>query len=79
MSNLGLALSDLASLVTVLWTNVCINPTFYSADLPFEPAEFQYMTTGMLHATFTHISGWVTALITAERCLCIIAPLKVSY
>lgn len=74
----GLAVSDIGCLSTLIWSNICITPAFMEAGLPFEPIEFQHLTSGMPHATFTRITAWITALITLERCLCIAAPLQVS-
>lgn len=77
LSFAGLAISDLGCLVTIIWTNLCLNPSFNSLDLPFESVGFQYLTSGWPHATFTRVTSWITAFITLERCLCITAPLKV--
>lgn len=73
----GLAVSDLGCLIPLVWTNVCFTPAFVSADLPFSPIEIQYLTSGNCHVTFTHVTAWITALITLERCMCITAPLQV--
>ncbi|BFZ07874.1 hypothetical protein BsWGS_10913 [Bradybaena similaris] len=73
----GLALADLGCLTTLVWTNICYTPSFSAYDLPFDPTEFQFLTSGMPHTTFTRITGWITAVITLERCLCITMPLKV--
>ncbi|CAG5130210.1 unnamed protein product, partial [Candidula unifasciata] len=76
ISLLGLALADLGCLITLVWTNICYTPAFSDYDLPFDTIEFQYLTSGMPHTTFTRITGWITAIITLERCLCITMPLK---
>ncbi|CAG5128614.1 unnamed protein product, partial [Candidula unifasciata] len=71
-----LAITDLGCLSTLLWTNICMTPAFYSLDLPFEPIQFQFVTSGIPHVMFSRISSWITALVTLERCLCITMPLK---
>lgn len=74
----ALAVSDLCCLVTLQWFNICMNPLFESADLPFVPGEVQYLLGGWLHVCFSRITGWITVFITAERCLGIAVPLKVK-
>ncbi|CAG5115105.1 unnamed protein product, partial [Candidula unifasciata] len=71
-----LAVSDIGCLATLIWTNICFTPAFIEADLPFDTIEVTYLTSGIPHVTFTRVTGWITALITLERCLCITAPLK---
>ncbi|BFZ12431.1 hypothetical protein BsWGS_15470 [Bradybaena similaris] len=78
VSLLGLAVADLLCLITLLWTNICMTPAFQALDLPFHAVELQHLTTCVMHTTFTRLSGWITALIIVERCLCITAPLKVK-
>ncbi|XP_005100341.1 allatostatin-A receptor-like [Aplysia californica] len=80
VSLLGLAISDLGCLVTLIWHNICFNPLFNELDLPFDPIDVQtlYLTAGWPHVTFTRITAWITAFITFERCLCIALPLKVK-
>lgn len=75
---LGLAISDLGCLVTVIWMDIFYTPAVAAADPPFDVLETAYVTAGLTHVTFTRLSSWVTALITLERCLCIIAPLQVG-
>uniref|UniRef100_A0A2C9KHS2 Uncharacterized protein n=1 Tax=Biomphalaria glabrata TaxID=6526 RepID=A0A2C9KHS2_BIOGL len=74
----GVAVSDLCSLVTLLWFNVCVNPLFVNSDVPMAPSEVQHLTGGFPHACFARITCWITVYITAERCLCIVSPLKIK-
>ncbi|GFO08202.1 chemosensory receptor b [Plakobranchus ocellatus] len=74
----GLAVSDLGSLLTLQWLNICFNPLFQQADLPFDPLQIEYITGGWPHVCFVRITGLITAYITLERCLCITMPLKVK-
>ncbi|KAH9514457.1 hypothetical protein Btru_025308 [Bulinus truncatus] len=73
----GLAVSDLCSLVTLLWFNVCVNPLFVNSGVPMSPSEVQHLTGGFPHACFARITCWITVYVTGERCLCVILPLKV--
>lgn len=78
ISLLGIAISDLASLVTLSWLITCLNPFAERADVPFVPDEIQYLTGGWPHLCFTRTTCCITLYITAERCLCIAMPLKVK-
>ncbi|XP_005092843.1 neuropeptides capa receptor-like [Aplysia californica] len=78
ISFLALAISDVGSLVTLVWQGVCFNPYFHKADIPFESRDVQYLTAGWPHVCFARITSWITAFITFERCLCISVPLKVK-
>ncbi|XP_005092880.1 growth hormone secretagogue receptor type 1-like [Aplysia californica] len=74
----GLAISDIGGLMSLIWLSICFNPWFTNADLPFDTEEIQYVTAGWPHTCFTRITGWITAFVTFERCLCIAMPLKVK-
>ncbi|KAK3737979.1 hypothetical protein RRG08_010027 [Elysia crispata] len=74
----GLAVSDLGCLITLQWLNICFNPLFQQADLPFDPLQIEYISGGWPHVCFTRITGLITAYVTLERCLCITMPLKVK-
>ncbi|KAH9507557.1 hypothetical protein Btru_051466 [Bulinus truncatus] len=75
---LGLAISDIWSLVTLWWLSILHTPEFSARDLPFIPLEVGYMTAGWPHVFFTRITTWITVYITIERCICIAAPMKVK-
>ncbi|XP_059158398.1 FMRFamide receptor-like [Physella acuta] len=78
ISLLGLAVSDLFSLLTLLWLNTCYAPSFLSMQLPFLPLDVAYLTGGWPHVFFTRTTTWITVYITIERCVCIAAPMKVK-
>lgn len=78
ISFFGLAISDLCSLLALLWFNVCVNPVFEGAGISLDPAEVQHLTACSPHNCFSRITGFITVFITAERCLCITLPLKVK-
>lgn len=78
ISLLGIALSDLISLVALAWRIFCLNPYAEKANFTFIPGEIQYLTGGWPHLCFTRITCFITLYITAERCICIALPLKVK-
>ncbi|XP_059162991.1 uncharacterized protein LOC131946314 [Physella acuta] len=78
VSLFGLAVADLAGLVTLLWASVCWTPWLYYARLVFVPADVEYLTGSLPHLLFTRVTGWVTAFVALERCLCTVMPLKVK-
>lgn len=78
ISLFGIAVSDTSSLLTLLWYNVCFNPLFNNLGLPIDPIEFQHLTGCYPHDCFARITGMIIMYVTAERCLCIMAPLKVK-
>ncbi|CAL1530377.1 unnamed protein product, partial [Lymnaea stagnalis] len=75
---MALAISDLCGLITLEWYCIAFNPLFINADINFVPPEVQHLSAGIPHGCFNRITAWVTAYITAERCLCIASPLKVK-
>ncbi|XP_012946596.1 thyrotropin-releasing hormone receptor-like [Aplysia californica] len=74
----GLAVSDLCSLLTMIWISICQNPLFYRSELNFDPQDILYLTGAVPHVLFVKIATFITAFITFERCLCIAVPLKVK-
>nr|NP_001191513.1 chemosensory receptor A [Aplysia californica]ACL13286.1 chemosensory receptor A [Aplysia californica] len=79
ISLMGLAVSDLSSLVTMIWLSIlCYKPLFYLSELPFDPRDIMYLTGSTTHSVFVKIATLITAFITFERCLCIAVPLKVK-
>lgn len=49
---LGLAVADLASLVTMFWSSICYNPLFGHSGIPFDSIDVTYLTGGWPHACF---------------------------
>ncbi|XP_059147965.1 galanin-like G-protein coupled receptor npr-9 [Physella acuta] len=79
ISLLGLTISDLCSLLAMVWLSICFNPLVrYSPDISFNSIDVQYLTACWPHICFARITSWITAYITFERCLCIAMPLKVK-
>ncbi|KAK6978870.1 tetratricopeptide repeat protein 19 mitochondrial [Biomphalaria glabrata] len=77
ISLLGLAMSDLGSVVTLVWMSICFNPFFRYSSIPFESVDIQYLSAGWPHVCFARITSWITAFITFERCLCVASPMRV--
>lgn len=73
----GLSVSELGSLLTMVLTCITFIPAFISADLPFENLAIAYLVSGMPHFALTRVSSCITAMITLERCLSVVVPLKV--
>ncbi|KAI8779255.1 cysteinyl leukotriene receptor 2 [Biomphalaria glabrata] len=78
ISLMSLAVSDLGSLLTLVWESITLNPYFIIAPLPFNSEDVRYLTAAVPHAIFVRIAWWITAFVTFERCLCIVIPLKVK-
>ncbi|XP_005111723.1 adenosine receptor A1-like [Aplysia californica] len=78
ISLMGLAVSDLCSLLPTIWLSLCANPLFYNSELPFDPRNMVNVTGAVPHIIFFKIATFITAFITFERCLCIVVPLKVK-
>ncbi|KAK0066679.1 G-protein coupled receptor C02B8.5 [Biomphalaria pfeifferi] len=74
----ALAVSDVGALVTLQWFNVIVNPWFLQLDLPFLPLEIQSLTAGYPHNYFVKVTGFITAFVAFERCLCVTLPFKVK-
>ncbi|KAK6979716.1 cysteinyl leukotriene receptor 1 [Biomphalaria glabrata] len=78
ISLFGLAVSDLGSLLFIIWESICLNPLIFNSDSSFSVVDIHYLTSAVPHGIFVRIAWWITAFITFERCLCIAVPLKVK-
>lgn len=78
ISLLALAVSDLMSLLFIMWSNICFTQDFRKLDIPLVSTEVQLISGSWPHVIFTRTTGWITAFITLERCLCVTIPLKVK-
>ncbi|XP_005109838.1 cannabinoid receptor type 1B-like [Aplysia californica] len=79
ISLLAMAISDLVVAVCTLWLCISHSPLLYFIpDLPFIPQEISLPTGSWVHVTFSRITAYLTLLISAERCLCILLPMKVK-
>ncbi|XP_005106038.1 uncharacterized protein LOC101861532 [Aplysia californica] len=73
----GLSISDLCSLVTMLWQTICSNPLFYMSEFLFDAADVMFFTGSVPRVLFSKVTSFITAFFAFERCLCIALPLKV--
>ncbi|CAG5129088.1 unnamed protein product, partial [Candidula unifasciata] len=71
-----LSVSDLCSLITMVCTCILTTPAVMNSDLPFKSIEVTYLISGMPHFAFTRVSSCITAFITLEKCISVVAPLK---
>ncbi|XP_059168686.1 uncharacterized protein LOC131950512 [Physella acuta] len=74
----ALTISDLVSLLVLLWMGVCYNPWFTYSDVTFDTWSLVYLTGGWPKIYLARVTSWVTAFVTLERCLCIALPLRVK-
>lgn len=78
ISLLALAVSDMCSLLSIMWSNLCFTQAFQESGIPLLAYEVQLISGSWPHVTFTRTTGWITAFISFERCMCVIFPLKVK-
>ncbi|KAK6961540.1 galanin-like G-protein coupled receptor npr-9 [Biomphalaria glabrata] len=77
ISLMAMALSDFLSLVSLACLCVGNNPWLIDSNVPFDPIGVFYLTTGWPNTAFARVTGWITAFIAVERCLCVALPLKI--
>ncbi|XP_005103350.1 bombesin receptor subtype-3-like [Aplysia californica] len=79
ISLLSMAVSDLLGLLGTLWRCICFLPEVVkSPNLSFHPLSMAYGVGDTARFIFGRITACLTLLISAERCLCILLPLKVK-
>lgn len=75
----ALAVTDMASLICLLWMCLCYNKSFCELVCGvIDLARVAYLTAGVPRAYFTLVSGCITTIVACERCLCVIKPLQVK-
>ena len=80
VSLFALAISDLALLTLQLFLGLCQNPSIRkSTDLGLLIYELGHSHLDVLRTSISRISIWITVLITMERCVCIVLPIKVKF
>ena len=78
VSLFAMSLSDLCQLVmVVLVSNFHIPMLVVRSNFTVFLNRLIYFVCGILRICFSRISIWITVLITLERCVCILLPLKV--
>ncbi|GFO35287.1 chemosensory receptor a [Plakobranchus ocellatus] len=73
----ALAVCDFTLAVLSTWVNLCFWLTYHNVRLPFHGPNVTYLTGGVQWPFLSSTIAWITAFISFERCLCILAPLKV--
>ena len=78
---LALSTFDLIACITMFLTAISLNPFTAAADLRLPSgaplAELGFCSAIVLYPSLG-CGAWITALLSVERCLCIVLPLKVS-
>lgn len=75
ISFVGLAISDICNVVCLLLVIVIFNP-FEDITSSHNVFNWLYLTVDWPRGCFADVTIMITAYITGERCLCVIAPLK---
>ncbi|CAL1541416.1 unnamed protein product, partial [Lymnaea stagnalis] len=73
-----LAIADFCSLLTLIVTCVLSHPRFLGTGNNFVGIEVQFLVACWPHVCFTKMTGWITAFIMFERCMCVALPLTVK-
>ncbi|CAG5129996.1 unnamed protein product, partial [Candidula unifasciata] len=76
ISLLGLSISDLCCLITMMCTCILLMPALMNADLPFGSFEVMYLVSALPHLDFTRASSCITAMITLTKCISVVDPLR---
>ncbi|GFN83296.1 chemosensory receptor a [Plakobranchus ocellatus] len=74
----ALALSDLVSVVISIWAILCYWPPFKDSGVPFNTVNITLLTGVGLRVFTIRTVACITAFISFERCLCIVAPFRVK-
>uniref|UniRef100_A0A2C9L994 G-protein coupled receptors family 1 profile domain-containing protein n=1 Tax=Biomphalaria glabrata TaxID=6526 RepID=A0A2C9L994_BIOGL len=77
ISFFALAITDVFRIVAVNWMNLCSSHIIQSLDVSFVLVELWYRTASWSIRCANRITLFTAVFITAERCLCIMVPLKV--
>ncbi|KAH9494594.1 hypothetical protein Btru_019951 [Bulinus truncatus] len=73
----ALAVSDLGALVSLLTTNIIVNPWYRQADMMIVKTHL-FAIFFYIHEYFMRVGGVITSFAAFERCLCVVLPLKVK-
>ncbi|GFO10339.1 peptide receptor gpcr [Plakobranchus ocellatus] len=82
-SYLALAISDLLTVLSVIWIAICetplINLLFNRLLIVTDLQEFKQITGIRPHFAFSKTTALITAWISTERCFCVVFPMKVKF
>ena len=79
VSLLAIAVSDFFSCLGALVTAIFLSPLMIqSKGLPFLPSDIQGLSSTWVKVVFARITVMLTFVICAERCMCILLPMKVK-
>ncbi|XP_013076977.2 FMRFamide receptor-like [Biomphalaria glabrata] len=73
-----MAISDVFTIIFVLGANLCFNPYIGQWSVPVNFPEVFYVTGGWPAGVSYRIRLYINVYTTAERCLCILFPLKIK-
>ncbi|KAI8742880.1 tachykinin peptides receptor 86C, partial [Biomphalaria glabrata] len=73
-----LAISDLCSILPLIWTGVLAEPRFLPYDVPFNGMDVQFLAGSWPHTCFARLTSWITTYVMFERCLSIASPFQVK-
>ncbi|KAI8794987.1 tachykinin-like peptides receptor 86C [Biomphalaria glabrata] len=73
-----ISISDIFSILFIVWSNFALNPFIDRLQVPIAFAELYYVTGGWPLGFSSRVTLCITAYITAERCLSIVFPLKIK-
>ena len=78
VSNISLFSLSVSDLICVLFINsFTIFSSFFYSFILIMPGVDYVLASNPLYRCFPSISSWITAVISTERCCCILLPLKV--
>ena len=76
ISYFALGVSDILCIIFITWHGICFIPAFGNSGLPFDPWKIMIPTGGHTSSMFQKTTGWITAYVSLERCLCLVFPLR---
>ncbi|KAK7005261.1 tachykinin-like peptides receptor 86C [Biomphalaria glabrata] len=74
----SMAISDTITVLILEWANICFNPFIDNLRAPVIFSDLYYVSAAWLAGSTYRITLYLTVYITAERCLCILFPLKIK-
>ncbi|XP_013093140.1 tachykinin-like peptides receptor 86C [Biomphalaria glabrata] len=78
ISLFSISISDTFTILFIIWSNFAFNPFIDQVPAPISFDEVYYVTGGWPSGFTVRVTLYITAYITAERCLSIVFPLKIK-